>query len=171
MAEYQKIALAGGCFWGTERYFQLLKGVRDTTVGYANGPADHAPSYEEVKHGLGHAETVMITYDPDEITLDELITQYFTIIDPFAVNQQGHDIGIQYRTGIYYENDEQLAVIRKAMAALEEQLGRKTAIEVAPLSCFFPAEEYHQDYLIKNPNGYCHLSPDRFDEARAYGRK
>lgn len=166
----EKIALAGGCFWGTERYFQLLRGVRETTVGYANGPTDHAPSYEEVKHGLGHAETVMITFDPDEITLAELLEQYYTIIDPFSVNRQGHDEGIQYRTGIYYLTDEQRETVETSMNRLEARLGRKTAIEVMKLACFYPAEEYHQDYLIKNPNGYCHLSASHFEEAKAFGR-
>lgn len=166
----EKIALAGGCFWGTERYFQLLRGVRETTVGYANGPTDHAPSYEEVKYGLGHAETVMITFDPDEITLSELLEQYYTIIDPFSVNRQGHDEGIQYRTGIYYLTDEQRETVETSMNRLEARLGRKTAIEVMKLACFYPAEEYHQDYLIKNPNGYCHLSAGHFEEAKAFGR-
>ncbi|MBQ8093466.1 MAG: peptide-methionine (S)-S-oxide reductase MsrA [Clostridia bacterium] len=170
MSELQKIALAGGCFWGTERYFQLLHGVRDTTVGYANGPSDHTPSYEEVKHGIGHAETVMVTFDPDMISLSELLTQYFSIVDPLSVNQQGHDIGIQYRTGIYYMDETQLPVIREAMKALENMLGEKPAIEIAPLDCFFTAEEYHQDYLIKNPQGYCHLPSSKFEEAKAYGR-
>ncbi|MBR1710046.1 MAG: peptide-methionine (S)-S-oxide reductase MsrA, partial [Clostridia bacterium] len=107
MATLERIALAGGCFWGTQRYFQLLPGVKNTTVGYANGGSDKAPSYEEVKHGSGHAETVLVEFDSNQITLEELIKLYFTIVDPFSLNKQGHDVGIQYRTGIYFFNEDQ----------------------------------------------------------------
>lgn len=171
MATLGKIALAGGCFWGTQRYFQLLPGVKNTTVGYANGGSDKAPSYEEVKHGSGHAETVLVEFDSNQITLEELIKLYFTIVDPFSLNKQGHDVGIQYRTGIYYFNEDQHTIIDRLLSEWENKLGQKTVIEVLPLSQFFDAETYHQDYLIKNPNGYCHLPKERFEEARNYGKE
>ena len=165
----KKIYLAGGCFWGLQKYFDQFDGILETEAGYANGP-DKAPTYKEVCNDSGHAETLRINYDEQKITLSRILELYFDVIDPLSVNRQGHDSGIQYRTGIYYLTDEQRETVETSMNQLEARLGRKTAIEVMKLACFYPAEEYHQDYLIKNPNGYCHLSASHFEEAKAFGR-
>ena len=154
------IFLAGGCFWGLQKYFDQFDGVLRTEVGYANGP-DRAPGYEDVCNDSGHAETVMIEYDESRISLEALLDKYFLVIDPLSVNRQGHDEGIQYRTGIYYTDDSQPDVIRKVYSHEEAKAGAKLAVAVEPLRNFFSAEEYHQKYLEKNPGGYCHI-PARF---------
>ena len=153
------IYLAGGCFWGCQKYFDLLPGVVETEVGYANGPTAN-PSYEEVKRHSGHAETVRVVYDPDALPLPALLDAYFRIIDPTAVNRQGGDVGVQYRTGIYYADTGDLPVIEARLENLARQYDRPLAVEVRPLENFYSAEEYHQKYLEKNPGGYCHI---RFD--------
>ncbi len=153
------IYLAGGCFWGCQKYFDLLPGVVETEVGYANGPTAN-PSYEEVKRHSGHAETVRVVYDPDALPLPALLDAYFRIIDPTAVNRQGGDVGVQYRTGIYYADAADLPVIEARLENLARQYDRPLAVEVRPLENFYSAEEYHQKYLEKNPGGYCHI---RFD--------
>lgn len=150
------IYLAGGCFWGLQKFFDQFEGVIKTEVGYANGP-DRAPSYEEVCADSGHAETVKIEYDEGRITLEKLLDYYFMVIDPLAVNRQGHDEGIQYRTGIYYTEEKQKPVILAVYGREEEKAGAKLAVAVEPLRNFFSAEEYHQKYLEKNPGGYCHI--------------
>ena len=155
------IYLAGGCFWGVQKFFDQFDGVLATETGYANGP-DAAPSYRDVCAGSGHAETVKITYDPDRISLTALLHRYFLVIDPLSVNQQGNDRGIQYRTGIYYTEESQLPEIRAVMKEQEEKAGAKLAVETAPLRNFFSAEEYHQKYLEKNPGGYCHIPRTMF---------
>ena len=127
-----------------------------TEAGYANGP-DKAPSYQDVCRNSGHAETVRVDYDDKEIDLEELLGYYFMVIDPLAVNKQGNDVGIQYRTGIYYTDEGQLPTIRKVFREQQEKIGRALAVAVEPLRNFFPAEEYHQKYLDKNPGGYCHI--------------
>ena len=155
------IYLAGGCFWGVQKYLDQFEGVVSTEVGYANGP-DQAPSYQEVCGSSGHAETVKVVYDEDRITLTRLLDYYFMVIDPLSVNKQGNDRGVQYRTGIYYTDDDQLAEARAVYDAEEEKAGRKLAVELEPLWNFFTAEEYHQKYLDKNPGGYCHIPPKMF---------
>ena len=154
----REIYLAGGCFWGVEEYFSYIPGVVDAVSGYANGSAED-PSYEDVCRGdTGHAETVRVTYDPRIISLSSLVEQLFAIIDPLSVNRQGNDVGEQYRTGVYYTDETDLAQIQEAFASQEQRLGSQLAVELEPLRCFYPAEEYHQDYLKKNPGGYCHVS-------------
>ncbi len=155
------IYLAGGCFWGVQKYFDQFKGVNGTEVGYANGP-DAAPSYQDVCGSSGHAETVRVDYDPAVISLTKLLEYYFMVIDPLSVNRQGNDKGIQYRTGIYYTDEDQLPEIRAVWAGQEEKAGTKLAVELAPLHNFFSAEDYHQKYLDKNPGGYCHIPADMF---------
>ena len=155
------IWLAGGCFWGMQKFFDQFEGVLRTEVGYANGP-DKAPSYEEVCADSGHAETLRIDYDEDRISLTELLKYYFMVIDPLSVNRQGHDEGIQYRTGIYYTDETLLPEIRAVWQAEEEKAGAKLAVELEPLRNFFSAEEYHQKYLDKNPGGYCHIPNQYF---------
>jgi methionine-S-sulfoxide reductase len=159
------IYLAGGCFWGAQKFFDQFDGVIATEVGYANGP-DSAPSYEDVCRSSGHAETVRVDYDESAISLEDILKYYFMVIDPTAVNRQGHDIGIQYRTGIYYTDETMLPVIRKAYDEEAAKYGKPLATEVLPLKNFFSAEEYHQKYLDKNPGGYCHIAPEYFTIAK-----
>ncbi|WP_066106915.1 bifunctional peptide-methionine (S)-S-oxide reductase MsrA/peptide-methionine (R)-S-oxide reductase MsrB [Gallibacterium salpingitidis] len=158
-----EIYLAGGCFWGLEAYFAAIGGVLDAESGYANGNTEN-PSYQEVCHGSGHAETVKVTYDPTLISLSTILEYYFRVIDPTSLNKQGHDQGIQYRTGIYYTNPEQKPIIDAAMAAEQTKWDQPLVVEVTPLVSYYPAEEYHQDYLAKNPNGYCHIDLSKADD-------
>ena len=150
------IYLAGGCFWGMQKFLDQFDGVLGTEVGYANGP-DRAPSYEDVCASSGHAETVKVDYDESRITLTELLNYYFMVIDPLSINRQGADIGIQYRTGIYYTEDSQLPEIETVYKREEEKAGAPLEVQLEPLKNFFSAEEYHQKYLEKNPGGYCHI--------------
>lgn len=155
------IYLAGGCFWGVQKYFDQFDGVISTEVGYANGP-EKAPSYEEVCQSSGHAETVKIVYDETKITLTELLKYYFLVVDPTSVNKQGNDIGIQYRTGIYYTTEDQLQEAQKVYQAEEQKIGEKLKVELEPIHNFYTAEQYHQKYLEKNPSGYCHIPSKMF---------
>jgi len=151
------IYLAGGCFWGTQRFFDQFPGVIKTEVGYANGRTAN-PSYEDVcRRDTGHAETVKIKFDETVISTAKLLDYYFLTIDPLSVNRQGGDVGTQYRTGIYYTDESLLPEIRARVAAEEQKVGAPLAVEVLPLENFYRAEEYHQDYLVKNPTGYCHI--------------
>ena len=150
------IYLAGGCFWGMQKFFDQFEGVLSTEVGYANGP-DRAPSYKEVCQNSGHAETVRIDYDEGKLSLDKLLDLFFLVIDPLSVNKQGEDEGVQYRTGVYYTAADQLPALRAAFNREAAKVGAPLAVELLPLQNFFPAEEYHQKYLDKNPGGYCHI--------------
>lgn len=153
----ETIVLAGGCFWGVERFFQGLKGVIKTKVGYANGRVEN-PSYELVCTGLTQsAEAVEIEFNPEEISLKELLGYYFTIIDPYSLNKQGNDVGTQYRTGIYYTSENELPIIQEEINKIQAQSDKKVQVEVEPLKNFYDAEEYHQNYLLKHPYGYCHI--------------
>ena len=151
------IYLAGGCFWGMQKFIDQFDGIIKTETGYANG-ALKIPTYEQVCNDSGHAETVLVEYDDVVISTNQLIGYYFMAVDPLSVNRQGGDVGIQYRTGIYYTDEELLSDIRKAYDEKEQELGRKLAVELLPLKNFYSAEEYHQKYLDKNPGGYCHIS-------------
>ena len=163
----KKIYLAGGCFWGTEHLMSLVPGVTDTVVGYANSLVPD-PSYQMVCTGRTEAaETVEVSYDPDRIGLSDLLFLYFRSIDPTTINRQGNDIGTQYRTGIYYTDPADLDVIRAVVATVARRYSTALAVEVEPLQNFYPAEDYHQSYLDKNPGGYCHINPALFAEARA----
>ena len=159
--DVRTIYLAGGCFWGTQKFFDQFDGVMKTEVGYANGP-DKAPTYQQVCADSGHAETVKIDYDSDRLSLEELLGYYFMVIDPLSVNRQGHDTGIQYRTGIYYTDESQLPQTEAVYHVEEAKAGAKLAVELEPMKNFFPAEEYHQKYLDKNPDGYCHIADSYF---------
>ena len=148
------IYLAGGCFWGVEAYFKRLKGVLSTTVGYCNGTTAF-PTYEDLKSGKAtHAETVKIVYDNSAISLEKLLEHYLRFVEPYALNRQGHDIGHQYRTGVYY-TDLIDGIAASSYFSSHLQPGWK--IEIKQMNNFYKAEEYHQDYLGKNPNGYCHV--------------
>ena len=161
----QTIYLAGGCFWGLQKYFDQFEGVLATKVGYANGAGD-APTYQQVCAGSGHAETVRVDFDESRISLEELLDYYFMVIDPVSVNQQGNDRGVQYRTGIFYTDESQLGAIRAAFRREQQKVGRPLAVLVEPLDAFHAAEEYHQDYLDKNPGGYCHIPLSFFSLAK-----
>lgn len=164
------IYFAGGCFWGTARLFSLVPGVADTIAGYANSIVP-SPSYKLVCTGTTNAaETVRVDYDEDRVTLDELIDLFIDSVDPTSINRQGGDCGTQYRTGIYYTDTADGNFIDKAMRQLNEKLGGNLAIEYGRLINFYPAEDYHQDYLEKNPGGYCHINPILFKKARTIGR-
>ena len=164
----KKIYLAGGCFWGVEHFLSLIDGVKETTVGYANSDIE-SPSYEDLKaHRSLASETVELIYDENKISLDEILDLFFMIIDPTILDRQGHDIGHQYRTGIYYIDLDDKPIIEKAIAKLSEKYNEPIVTEVLELSNFTIAEEYHQDYLIKNPTGYCHVDPRMFEIAKQY---
>lgn len=151
------IHLAGGCYWGTEKYMSNIPGVLETEVGFANGRTHH-PTYRQVcDEDTGHAETVRVVYDADVVSLDKLLRLFFAIIDPVSVNRQGGDVGTQYRTGVYYTDESDLPVIKAELARLAAQHTEPLAVESLPLAHFYPAEEYHQKYLDKNPTGYCHV--------------
>ncbi len=161
-----EIYLAGGCFWGLEQYLVSLPGVIETEVGYANGNTEN-PSYEQVcRENTGHAEAVRTVYDPERIGLAFLLKRYFEVIDPTSVNRQGGDMGSQYRTGIYYTDEGDRRVAEAALETLQTRHRKRIAIELLPLSNYYPAEEYHQRYLEKNPSGYCHIPRARFAEAK-----
>lgn len=151
------IYFAGGCFWGTEHYFKQVRGVISTAVGYANGNTDN-PTYEQVYTDLtGYAETVHIVYDPEVVSLKLLLELFFRSIDPTSLNRQGEDCGTRYRTGIYYTSEEDTTTIKEVYSGIERIIGEPLMVEVEPLRNFYAAEEYHQDYLDKNPRGYCHV--------------
>ena len=162
----KKIYLAGGCFWGTEHYLKQIRGVVSTAVGYANGNGVN-PTYEEVyTDTTGFVECVQVVYDPLVLSLERVVELYFHSIDPLSLNQQGNDIGTRYRTGIYYTDEEDRATIERVYRAVEREVGEPIVVELEPLYNFYDAEEYHQDYLDKNPAGYCHLPYYLFEYAR-----
>jgi len=165
------IFLAGGCFWGTEHYFKQIGGVLNTEVGFANGNTDD-PTYQEVyTDTTGYAETVRVQYDDAVVDLPFLLQMFFKAIDPISLNKQGHDEGTRYRTGVYYTMEEDLPVIRKVFDEEQKKLDQLIVVEVEPLRNFYPADESHQDYLDKHPDGYCHLPFELFEFARKAKRK
>lgn len=162
--DLKKIYLAGGCFWGIEEYMQRIYGVYDAVSGYANGKVNN-PTYKTVSSGKsGYAETVEVTYDSKKIKLEDLLNHYFKIIDPTSLNKQGNDRGSQYRTGIYYVDDSDKEVIDKVMNFHAKKYSEKIVVENMKLKNFTVAEDYHQDYLRKNPNGYCHIDLSKAGE-------
>ena len=166
MQTEKDLYLAAGCFWGAEHFFKQIQGVTFTEVGFANGHADN-PSYEQVyTDTTGHAETVHLRYDPLQVSLSYLLEMYFKAVDPTSLNQQGEDRGTRYRTGIYYSDPDDLPFIRLAMQQEAARYALPLQVEVLPLQCFFRAEDYHQDYLDNNPDGYCHLPLSLFEYAR-----
>jgi len=166
----KEIYFAGGCFWGTEHYFKLVNGVLETTVGYANGHTQN-PTYQDVcTDKTGFVETVRVAYDPKVIALEFLTQMYFKAIDPTSVNQQGHDKGTQYRTGIYYTDEADVPTLKAVYDRVQAQVKKRLAVELLPLKNFYTAEEYHQDYLDKNPDGYCHLPLELFEMAKQANR-
>lgn len=165
------IWFAAGCFWGAQKYFKMIPGVEFTEVGFANG-WERNPSYEQVyTDTTGHAECVHVRYNPEIIPLKELVRLYFRIIDPLSLNKQGEDEGTRYRTGVYYEDERDFDIISKEFFRVEKKLGCEIAVELKHLHSFYKADEYHQDYLDKNPGGYCHLSPKMFKLPTKYRKK
>lgn len=163
----KEIWLAGGCFWGVEAYMARVYGVADVISGYANGKTE-SPTYEDVIYRkTGHAETVHVYYDPERVDLKELLSTFFKIIDPTALNRQGNDTGSQYRTGIYYQDKEDLTIIHEAIKEEQVNYNKPIITELLPLTNFHPAEEYHQDYLEKNPGGYCHIDFSSLEDQTA----
>lgn len=158
------IYLAGGCFWGIEAYMENIYGVADAISGYANGETAN-PTYEDVLYkNTGHAETVKVDYDPERISLSEILDYYLLVVDPTSLNKQGNDQGSQYRSGIYYTDKQVKDIIQKRLDTEQKKYMDKIVVEVEPLNNFYKAEEYHQDYLKKNPNGYCHIDLSKANE-------
>lgn len=161
----KEIYFAGGCFWGTEHFFKQIRGVTFTETGYANGNTPD-PTYKEVyTDRTGYAETVHVEYD-DSISLTFLVRMFFKAIDPVSLNRQGEDAGTRYRTGIYYTDPEDLPAIKAVYDEVAREYDVPLAVELQPLRNFYPAEDYHQDYLENNPDGYCHLPLELFEFAR-----
>lgn len=151
------IYLAGGCFWGVEAYISRLLGVAKTTVGYANGNTEN-PTYDEVcLENTNHVECVKVDYDNKILPLKKLLEEFFKIINPLTINKQGNDVGVQYRTGIYYRNETDKRIIINFINKKQGEYSQKIVTEVLPLNNFYPAEKFHQKYLEKNPTGYCHI--------------
>ncbi|NLC43626.1 MAG: peptide-methionine (R)-S-oxide reductase MsrB [Clostridiales bacterium] len=158
----KEIWLAGGCFWGVEEYFSRIEGVLETSVGYANGKTEN-PGYYDIPH-TGHVETVLVVYDAERTSLETLLAYYFKVIDPTILNKQGPDVGTQYRTGIYYEDETDKELIKKVISEEQLKYDKPIVTEVKKLDHYYTAEEYHQDYLKKNPDGYCHIDMSILDE-------
>ena len=155
----QVIYFAGGCFWGTEHFFQQIQGVVRTQTGFANGRENlPEPTYEQVyTDSTGYAETVLVEFDEAEVSLDFLVRLFFRAIDPLSLNKQGEDEGTRYRTGVYYVSQAQKTVIEAVFAQEQKKYKEPIQVELLPLKNYYPADEYHQNYLVKHPDGYCHL--------------
>ena len=148
--------LAGGCFWGTEEFFRKVPGVLETRVGYTGGQSKN-PTYEDTSTGTtGHAESVEIKFDPAKVDYAQLLTLFFKVHDPTTLNRQGNDVGSQYRSAIFFHGEKQRETAQALMAKIEKSGAwrAKLTTELAPAGTFYPAEEYHQHYLVKHPGGY-----------------
>ncbi len=162
----KEIYFAGGCFWGTEHFFKQVRGVLETEVGYANGKTKN-PTYKDIcTDKTGFAETVKLVYNPSIISLDRLLALFYKTIDPTSLNKQGNDIGSQYRTGVYFQDQADEPIIQASLVRLAKAYTKPLLIECEPIKSFYSAEDYHQDYLDKNPSGYCHISLDLFKYAK-----
>lgn len=161
------IWFAAGCFWGAQKFFKRIEGVEFTEVGFCNGWLEN-PTYRQVyTDTTGHAECVHVRYNPAMVTLERLTELFFRIIDPLSLNRQGEDEGTRYRTGVYYRDDADVPVLEKVFSCVRTRLGVSSMpVELIPLQSFYTAEEYHQDYLDKNPGGYCHINAELFNELR-----
>ena len=151
----QKATFAAGCFWGVEAEFRMVPGVLATQVGYTGGMTSH-PTYEEVcSHTTGHAEAVEVEFDPERVSYDELVERFWKLHNPTQVNRQGWDIGDQYRSAIFTHGEEQLQVAEASKARAQGEFRKPIATQIVPASTFYRAEDYHQQYLERNPGGYC----------------
>ena len=156
------IYLAGGCFWGVEAYFRKIKGVLETSVGYANGNTGET-TYHDI--GMtGHSETAKVSFDQEQVSLTKILEYFFAIIDPTSKNKQGNDVGTQYRTGIYFINEADKIIIKRFVNSQQKFYKEKIQVEIMPITNYVTAEEYHQKYLQKNPNGYCHININKDPE-------
>ena len=165
------IFLAAGCFWGAQHYLKQIRGVVETETGFANGDTEN-PTYKEVYTDMtGYAEAVRVVFDPAVLSLRKLINLYFDCIEPTSVNQQGEDCGTRYRTGIYYIEPEDYLIVKEVFDDVQRGYSAPLAVEVEPIRNFFPADESHQDYLDKHPDGYCHLPQALFEYARRANEK
>ncbi|MGY3725588.1 peptide methionine sulfoxide reductase msrA/msrB [Granulicatella balaenopterae] len=162
MTEVKKIYLAAGCFWGSQAYFKRIDGIKQVVAGYANGQTEHT-NYQRVAE-TDHAEAVEVSYDSTQINLTSILAHYFRMIDPLSLNKQGGDTGRQYRTGIYYTEQQQEKITKAYMEAEQTKYTKPIQVELDPLKNFIIAEEYHQDYLAKHPQGYCHINLSLADE-------
>lgn len=162
----REIWFAAGCFWGAQKFFKRIDGVDFTEVGFANGRTRN-PTYEQVyTDNTGYAECVRVRYNPAKVSLERLAGLFFKIIDPLSLNKQGGDEGTRYRTGVYYRDPRDMEILKAVFARVRASLGVSAMpVELLPLESFYTAEEYHQDYLDKNPGGYCHINPDLFNLA------
>ena len=151
----KEVYLAGGCFWGVEGYFAQLNGVIETKVGYSNGLTEDT-NYKLIK-STDHAEVIYLKYNDEILPLTDVLRHYFRIIDPTSINKQGGDVGRQYRTGIYYVDEDTADIARQCIDELQKQIDKKIVVEVEEVNNYIDAEEYHQKYLEKNPTGYCHV--------------
>lgn len=160
MAKIEVATLAGGCFWGMEDLLRKLPGVLNSDVGYTGGTTENA-TYEQVKTGkTGHAEAVQIEFDPETLSFEKLLLYFFKIHDPTTADQQGNDIGSQYRSAIFYHSESQREAAESVIERIEKSHAWKHPVEteIEPFEKFYRAEDYHQDYLEKHPNGYtCHF--------------
>jgi peptide methionine sulfoxide reductase msrA/msrB len=164
----KEICLAGGCFWGVQKYLSLIPGVARTQVGYANSSVPN-PSYQQVcSHATGAAEAVLVGYDAAALELGDLLYLFFEVIDPISVDRQGNDVGPQYRTGVYWTDPADEPEVLEALAELQSRYLPQVAVQALPLANFYPAEEYHQEYLDKNPSGYCHIRPGAFASVKRW---
>jgi len=164
----KEIYFAGGCFWGVEHFFKGVDGVSEAMPGYANGNTEN-PTYKEVyTDTTGFAETVRVRYNPERVSLEFLLRLFFTVTDPLTLNRQGHDEGTRYRSGVFYVNEEDRAMAETVFSEVSAKLGVPLVTELEPLKNFYSAEEYHQNYLDKNPEGYCHLPIKTFAYLRLY---
>ncbi|MDA3931265.1 MAG: peptide-methionine (S)-S-oxide reductase MsrA [Tenericutes bacterium] len=163
----KKIVLAGGCFWGVQAYFDLVKGITKTTVGYIDGMMDN-PTYQDVLNGSGHTEALYLEYDESVTSLSLIFEHYFNIIDPTSVNRQGNDIGLTYRTGIYCYDESDIDVAIKYIVSIRNQYVKEIVTTVKMSKDFTVAENYHQHYLDKNPNGYCHINLNKITNIQEF---
>ncbi len=159
----KKIVLAGGCFWGVQAYFDMVKGVEKTIVGYIDGMTSQ-PTYQDVLNGSGHTEAIYIEYNELVVELNTLLDHYFNIIDPTLVNRQGNDIGINYRTGIYTYDEAEIKDINAYIDSIRDQYNKPIVTSVKMAEDFVNAEDYHQNYLEKNPGGYCHINLSKINK-------
>lgn len=162
-SELKTIYLAGGCFWGLEAYMEKIYGIANVVSGYANGNSEN-PSYEDVIKNSGHAETVKVDYDPQKISLEKIIDYYLRVVDPTSLNKQGNDVGQQYRSGIYFTDEKEKDIISNKLKNEQSRYDKKIVVEVLKLNNFYMAEDYHQDYLKKNPHGYCHIDLNKAND-------
>jgi len=158
------IYLAGGCFWGVDAYMKRVKGVYETESGYANGNLDIPnPTYEEVyKDHTGYVEVVRVVYDTTKVKLERVLKEFFDIFDPTTLNRQAGDIGTRYRSGVYYIDEDDKVIIESLIKAAQFKYKDPIVTEVLPLENYYSAEEYHQNYLEKNPDGYCHVDLSKY---------